>query len=145
MPRRRQEERVYGPYYRKARDDWRIVHRSADGTDTAFHYPSKREAEEARRDLEREIALEALTTTSAADEFLAAKRAEGCTDSTVDTYRYALRRFFPEDMALTLITERWCQQRYDELRTELANDSHRNYLAQAKIFGRWCVKRRLLS
>jgi hypothetical protein len=65
-----------------------------------------------------------------------------------------LRRFFGSvlESSLSLLTERRCQALYDELRAQksertnrpLVVDTHRAYLADARSFGRWAAKLKLL-
>ena len=51
-----------------------------------------------------------------------------------------LRRRLP----LWAVSKEYCRRRYTALRDELANDTHRNYLAIVKTFLRWCVERQWL-
>jgi integrase len=70
---------------------------------------------------------------------------KGNRPSSVRTTMTRLRGFFEEhDMILEGLTESKGERYYQRLR-EQATDSHRNTLAEAKTFIRWCVKKKYLK
>ena len=146
MGRRRKGERCNGPYQRQqgSRIDWYVYILSPDGKRRYRYFAREKDALAYKQAVEAELVTEALTVEYAISQFLGDKSAEGCRRGTLGTYQYALGKFFDEDLPLWALTEAWCRKRYERLRKEVANDTHRNYLAQAKTFLRWCVAKHWL-
>lgn len=92
--------------------------------------------------LEEALKAGKVSIAEAIGVFLADQSARGNRPSTVQAYRYALKRFFGSvgDSDLASLTARKAEQLYEQLRSSgLSTDSHRNYLLQARTFLSFCV------
>ena len=145
--------RVLGPYAFRGR--WRCVIRN--GSQKSFLSPEKTPARAlavAERLVAALCASVPMTVGSAIDRYQTHLREKGNKAASYEGTPLRLRRFFGRMLQspLTSLSERRCQALYDDLRTEcsprtarpLAVDTHRAYLADARSFGRWVVKAKLL-
>lgn len=139
--RKNKPERALRPRRRnRKRKPWIVELRGPGGTRGSRSFATEGAAARFQRAFNAAATTDERTIGEAVTAFLADKRLQGCQKATVTTYGHALARFFDGgDMALARVTEEWGRARYEQLRSELANDSHRNYLAQSKTFLRWCA------
>jgi integrase len=88
----------------------------------------------------------ALTVAEMITAYQDAQRDRGNRERGIQTTGHALCRFFAPllDDQLSALTTTRCAARYEELRKQLAVDTHRNYLSQAKTCLNWAVEQRLL-
>jgi len=146
MGRKPAGERVLGPYFKDG--VWIVVHILDDGTRTDRSYPSEAAAQAVKDEIAAEIAgRRSKAIADAIDEYEAYLRDEKGNKykSYTETVR-RLRKFFHEThICLAMLTEKRCQGYYDKLTREMASDSHRNMLAEAKTFLRWCMSKRWMA
>ena len=151
MARRSKPERVLGPYRHYNR--WRVFLVSAGGEKILTDYESEEEAKQVVRSLKKELAKAGdRTIRDARDKYEEYMRDDkGNKPRSIDATAWRLKIFFPEeDLLIEDLTPSRCKGYYDALRTRpmpttkrpLAVDSHRNILAEAKSFLRWCVGKR---
>ena len=147
------EIRLLGPY--AFRGMWRCVVRN--GSQKSYLSPEKT-PERAMAVAERLVsALSAsvpMTIGAAIDRYQVHLREKGNKEASYEGTPLRLRLFFKTVLQspLSSLSERRCQSLYDALRTRpsprtarpLAVDTHRAYLADARSFGRWAVKAKLL-
>jgi len=148
MARRREGNRVLGPY--RQRDRWRIIVVGERGTRTVKEYETEGEAKQVIRSLKRHLDRESSETIGQArDKYELFMRTEkqNKRNSVVATI-CRLEAFFPEaEEPLVDLTPKRCQDLYDAVclrkseRTKkvLSVDTQRNALAEAKTFLTWCV------
>lgn len=146
MPRPRSGARVLGPYPK--RDKWRLVVRDERGAESFVTYATKDEAEQVKRALERE--LSGTSSRSIADALDAyevyLRDVKQNKPTSVRTTLIRLRTFFvDEELALLDLTPKRAAALYLNLSKAQATDSHRNTLAEAKTFLRWCVQQKWLA
>ena len=139
--------RVWGPH-RHGRG-YRCYFRREGKTCATETVETLAEAERLKRALERELAAQDQLTVADAlgqyEQFLIAK---GNKPGSIKLTVFRLRDFFPDhDVPVAHLTAREAAALYQRLVTEprpgtgrpLAADTHRNALAQAKSFMKWCV------
>jgi integrase len=137
---RERKERVHGPYEERA--GWRVVIIGAGGGRVAKTFATEREALDLVERLRGKI--DARTIQTATDAYLQHLRHRKLRSSTVTRQDYHLR------LMLHLSANgprkiRWLKparavELYDRAQVVAAVDTHRNALATAKAFGRWCAK-----
>jgi integrase len=158
MAQRRRGERVLGPYPHAGK--WRLIVVGPGGEKSRREYESKKEAERVKVCVERELQIaDERTVADAKKEYAMYLRAEKQNKpGSVDDTEYRLGMFFSEvdeegkvirgldDEALSSITPKKGAELYTGLRRRktqsgkpLAVDSHRNILAEAKSFLKWCL------
>lgn len=153
-------DRVHGPYLRGA--IWRIIVAGADGSRRYRSFASKAAAEDYRQAAEEELAaIAGITFTDAIERYERHMLdvLKGKPRSVASTM-LALRRMFRDGAALVadLRTPDQGEKLYQDLQdyrieTKLpkdqwvgyAVDTHRNTLAEAKTFLRWCVKKKFVA
>ena len=151
MARRSKPERVLGPYRHYRR--WRVLLVSAGGEKTVTDYEREEEARQVVRSLRRELAKGGeRTVREAREKYEAYMRDEkGNKPRSIEATTWRLGIFFQEeDLPLDDLTPTRCRGYYEALRTRprprtkrpLAVDSHRNILAEAKSFLRWCCAKK---
>src|SRR5688572_6432913 len=153
MARRRKSERALGPYphFRK----WRVIVVGDGGQRTVKDYESEEEARAVVRSLRRKLDSDASKTVEEArvdyKRYLEQEKQNRA--RSVDATEWRLSIFFTDgDELLTELTPAGCARYYERLRTResrrtkkaLSVDSHRNILAEAKTFLKWCVAKRWL-
>jgi len=154
MARRTKPERVLGPYRHYKR--WRVFLVTAGGEKTVTDYASEEEARQVVRSLRRELAKGGDRTIREArenyEEYM--RDDKGNKPRSIEATSWRLKIFFPEeDLPVGDLTPTRCKGQYEALRTRpmpttkrpLAVDSHRNILAEAKSFLKWCVGKRWLA
>jgi integrase len=147
MPRRRNGERILGPYAN--RSGWIVFEIAANGDRASVFFKTEADAREYVAEFERELKRDDHTTETAWQEYERHLTAQGNKTPSIVATRAAVRSFFPAPLPLHLLTARRCQKLYSELcarpseRTgkPLAADTHRNRLAEVKTFLRWCGER----
>lgn len=143
MGRRPRGERYLGPY-RHPRG-WRAVRVSPGGdpTDGARRdriFATRAEAEEYVRLGNAYLQEHASTVGEALAAYRDALEAKGNKPGSISTTMHRLSRFFPdEDRALTALHQPLCRSYYEALTDGQATDTHRNTIAEARSFLRWCV------
>lgn len=153
MPRRDRKPGIFGPYQHGNR--YRIVVRNERGEGSAESYPTRQEAESRKRTLTKGLAALTgeKTVTDAIDayELQHLKRTRENKPGSVTTTLHRLHLFFAPfaDEPIGHLTPARCAARYVEIsaytfkapRTgnPLAASTHRNVLAEAKTFARWCI------
>lgn len=136
--------RCNGPY--KHGRKWRLEFARGSGRAREVRYEAfaTRPAAEAALDAARGVS-EGQTVKSVVDQFLAEKRAAGRAESSVETYEDRLLVLLGPVLNRSLQVVR---TRGDELyRTAMigrAVDTHRHVLEVGRMWGKWCVKRKLL-
>jgi hypothetical protein len=164
MAQRRRGERVLGPYPHARR--WRLIVVGPGGEKTRQEYASKREAEKVKHWVSRELQLaEERTIDDAKREYAMYLRDEKQNKpGSVEDTAYRLGMFFAEvgedgavlrglgDEPLSSITPLKGAALYMGLRRRKAKggkllsvDSHRNILAEAKSFLKWCVGKKWIG
>jgi integrase len=154
MARRSKPERVLGPYRHYKR--WRVLLVTGGGEKTLTDYESEEEARQVVRSLRRELAKGGERTIREAREKYEAymRDDKGNKPRSIEATSWRLGIFFHEDdLPVDDLTPRRCQGYYEALRTRtmpttkrpLAVDSHRNILAEAKSFLKWCVGKRWIA
>jgi integrase len=147
---RQSGQKVHGPY--RHGNQWRLIVRSADGSQEAVAYATELAARAQKARLLKEIA--GRTVSDAVQEFVVEKRESGLRSGTVKVDEFRLRSFFQLDREIDGRTmpyaesggriedlqPRTCERLYRDLVKSCAVDTHRNSLAVAKTFGAWCVK-----
>jgi integrase len=140
---RKRGERVLGPYYTRGR--WQLVYVQSDGTRTVASFESEGRAEASKRELEADITIAATTIDEAIDQYERYMIAKGNKPKSYKETVRRLRRFFPgHGLELGLLTAQRARKAYEAM-TVHAVDTHRNMLAEAKTFLRWCVSQRWLN
>jgi integrase len=137
---------IYGPYQHGRR--WRIVIVNEQGEQTVESCASEEEARDLKRDLLRELEKRCgATVDQVLDKYEQHQRAKGNKPRSIETTRGRLEMFFGPlvERPLGALTPKMCSERYSALQSEVAVDTHRNALNEAKTFARWCVKSRLLT
>lgn len=140
---RRQHDRVHGPYYRRGK--WRACLVPAGGKREDRSFATREAAERWIRDYREaisEVPPEA-TINQAIDRYKDHLIAKGNKPTSYEETPRRLRRFFRSvlDAIVDELTEPRAKACYTTLVDEgLAVDSHRNYLAEARSFLRWCKR-----
>lgn len=148
MPRRRQGNRVLGPY--PYRGKYRIIVCDEGGAKVARLLETEREAELVKSAIEDQLKAQVGRSIDEAiqayEDYLREVKQNKPASCTATAWR--LRRFFIEpNLLLRKLTPERCRKLYEQLaitpseRTgkPLAPDSHRNLLAEAKTFLGWCA------
>ncbi len=147
---RQSGERVHGPYPHHHK--WRLIIDRGGGNREYLTFDSEREAKQHKDKLLKEIA--GRTVSDAVQARIAHLREQGLRKSSLERAEFHLRRFFSLDAVLDGKTFKYfhtgglledlrpkhCEALYAQLRKEMAVDTHRNGLVQAKSFAKWCVK-----
>lgn len=130
---------------------WRIIVVEESGSRTARNFETEAEAIQVVRSLNREIRKADEKTIAEVKEayevYLRDEKQNKKRSYTATLWRLGM--FFPDEGgALSTLTPSKCAAYYTALRTRtskygkpLATDSHRNILAEAKTFLKWCVGR----
>jgi integrase len=158
MARRRQGERVLGPY-KEAEDKFRIIEIDEKGERFSSVFPGEKEAEIYKAELLGELAVLNQTTSTALDEYRDHLKSKGNKPDSIRQTCWAIKMFFPQPIAFDGLTPKKCAALYDALRTRalpsrqphgfegppeptfLSVDSHRGILSQARTFLAWCIER----
>lgn len=145
MSRKRQGERVLGPYEEDGL--FRVVQVDATGRRESVKFESEAKAQRYIEVLLASLDREEHTTESAIDAYKAYLVEKGNKERSTETTVWAIGEFFPSALPLQLLSAKRCEALYAELRTRprertqkpLSADTHRNILAQTKSFLAWCV------
>jgi integrase len=158
MARRRQGERVLGPY-QEAEDKFRIIEIDEKGERFSSVFPNEKAAEIYKAELLGELAIINQTTSTALDEYREHLKSKGNKPDSIRQTCWAIKMFFPQPVAFDGLTPKKCAALYDALRTRalpgrqphgfegppeptfLSVDSHRGILSQARTFLAWCIER----
>lgn len=149
MPQPRQGARILGPYERSDRRGQYYCFAIDDQGRKAIEPLAAQNAQAAQDEVEalrarlvpvlslpREITVEAAIT----DYETYLREVKGNKAASIATTLFRLRRFFWRgDLELKRITAAWCEKRYIELCQGQAVDTHRNTLAEARTWLRWCA------
>ncbi len=161
--------RILGPYPK--RDGFRIIHVKRSGDREYLVFPTEEAARQAIAALQQELHRPEKTIREALKDYETFMRDEkGNKESSIDQTGRKLRRFFDDlDLALIDLTPIKAETLYTAMRTSkrkpqrrnplpdgaipvpgaepktVSVDYHRNALAEAKTFLRWCVKKKWLS
>lgn len=146
MGRRKKGVRVLGPY--ADRQQWRVVEFTSDGERTTLIFATRQKAAAYIEAFEEADLLDDHNTGTARKLYLDHLETEGNRASSIERTKWSLTVFFPEDVPLWSLRPKYCEARYKSLVCEpraktgkpLANDSHRNALAETKTFLDYCVK-----
>ncbi len=154
MAQRSRGERVLGPY--PIGRQWRVIVVGRGGERDSRFYPSEEKAREVIRAVRREFARNGDKTVKegleAYERYLLDDK--GNKPGSVEDTLYRLGVFFPNgEVLLRDLNAKTCSGNYEALRTRKTRlgrafsvDSHRNILAEAKSFLRWCtVKKKWLA
>jgi len=137
--------RINGPY--KHGRKWRVQFTTGSGRDRSTTYKvfDTRAAAEACVDGARDEA-QGVTVKMAVDQWLTEKRAAGLADVTIAGYRARLTALLGPALSRPL---RYVRTRGAELYIGVLNgrrpDTHQHALVIGGMWGRWCVKRKLLK
>ncbi len=146
MAQRGKGERVLGPY--PIGRQWRVVVVGRGGERDSRFYPTEEKAKQVIRSVRREFARAGDKTVQ--EGFDAYERYllddKGNKRGSVDDTIYRLGAFFPDrEMLLRDLTTQKCVGYYESLRARKTRqgksfsvDTHRNILAEAKSFLKWC-------
>ena len=148
MPRRRQGNRVLGPY--PYRGKFRIIVCDEGGARVARLLETEEEAELTKAAIEGQLKAQVGRTIDEAinDYEVHLRDVKQNKPASCTATAWRLRRFFVEtDLMLRKLTPDRCRKLYEQLATTpsertgkpLAPDSHRNLLAEAKTFLGWCT------
>jgi integrase len=132
---------VLGPY--RHRNRWRVVLVDERGARTDRLYETEAEARAVVADAEAHLEGErSATVEDVVDRYELHLKAKGNRTKSVSDTVYRLRRFFRPALARPWkrLGEADARSLYDALVLEMAVDSHRNMLAEAKSLARWAVK-----
>jgi integrase len=161
MAQRKRGERVLGPYPHAGK--WRLIVVGPGGEKSRREYESKKEAERLKVRVTQELqAAEERTIGDAKKEYAMYLRDDKQNKpGSVEDTTYRLGMFFSEvgetgqvvrgldEVALSSITSAKGEELYAGLRRRktktgktLAVDSHRNVLAEARSFLKWCMGKR---
>jgi integrase len=152
MGRTKKTDRIHGPY--ENRSGWRVIIVGSDGERSSRCFETKAQAEaEIRR---ARLALEAAAGRSvgeAMEDYEKHLGEKGNRATSIARTLWSIRQIFPdEDQALRALTPKICTELYEEARTRPTRfakppsaDSHRNALAEAKTFLRWCLEQRWIT
>lgn len=135
-----QKERVYGPY--KQGRSFRVVSIRDDGATRSRKFKSRPEAD-AYADSIRGLTSD-VTMKAAVDAHCKAMADRGLRFATYDRAEDHLVRMLQLETSgnrpITWVTKRG-EELYELAQKDSAVDSHRNALAAAKSWGRWCTKK----
>ncbi len=137
---------IYGPYYEKSRERWRIVLRRDDGgSDVRFckeEANARQVIEELRRQRRGAETLEALMT----DYLKFLRHDKGNALSSVSASSDALKRLVRsrEKHPVRVLQPAFCEKLYRGWTEKVSVDTHQNTLKEWKRFGRWLVKKKRL-
>jgi len=117
------------------------------GQKTPETYETEEEATDVVRSLTKLLTgEEALTVEDALSQYEEHLHDKGNKERSIDTTLGRLKAFFSErGLLVGRLTPARCQGYYDALREKVAVDTHRNTLAQAKTFTRWCKSKGIIS
>lgn len=144
--RKNRPKRILGPY--RERDGWRVILVEA-GVRTSTKTLSEEDAWRVKQELERELeSCERERVSSLVTRYLEALSKKGNKQSSIDVTAIRIKSMLHGLEHIHELTPSRAQKLYDSLcaRTSRATgrslrvDTHRNTLAEAKTFGRWCVK-----
>lgn len=142
VPKKR--ERVLGPY--EQHNGWRVIEIYADGSRASRLLQTEAKALRFRALLEAKLAHDYRTTETAFADYKKFLAASGDGQPSIDVVEWAVLLFFPEPVALSMISPKRAAKLYEDIRTRvskttgnpLANDTHRGALARVKAFLEWC-------
>lgn len=137
----RRQDGVFGPYQHRQR--WRLLVREG-GNENTYSYATEDEARRVKRSLQRRFAAAASPTVGTVlIEYQTYLRVEKENKPTsIKTTMARLRSFFTdEETPIITITAKSAATLYQELVSRQAADTHRNTLAEARTFIKWCQKK----
>lgn len=145
MSRKRQGERVLGPYQENGL--FRVVQVDATGRRESVKFESEAKALRYMEVLLASLDREEHTTETALDAYETYLGEKGNKARSTGTTLWSIRQFFPDALPLQLLSTKRCEALYVDLRTRtsertkqpMSADTHRNILAQTKSFLVWCV------
>jgi hypothetical protein len=148
MAQRTKGRRVLGPY-RISGPRWRIIVVEGSGSKAARNFETEAEAIQVVRSLNREIRRvdeKSITEAKAGYEMYLRDEKQN-KERSYTTTLWRLGIFFPDaELSLSALTPTKCAGYYQALRLRetkygrpLAVDSHRNILAEARTFLKWCT------
>lgn len=144
MPRRRKPERIIGPY-QLGDGRWRVSRRLPDGSRVDRSFTSEGAAKQAARGARDEVEAPSQTIREALKAYKKYQEAKGNRATSVTTTQHRLKSFFEDDLTpFHQLTLAKCRKWYEALVARQKSDTHRNALAEARTFLRWCRKQRWL-
>lgn len=142
---RERKARVHGPYKHGQR--WRVEGVGEDGRRLRPSFDTEREAVAFITAVRKRF--DTRTIASTVEEYTASLRARGLRETTVTRAEHHLDRVLQLDERghepLRALDAELAARLYVDLQAGRAVDTHRNGLAAARAFGRWCVDRSLLE
>ncbi len=140
MAAKRGGARVLGPYKNGSR--WGVVAIGEDGRRDTTWFAVEVEAQKLFNSLARRVHAGSVTIATALEGYRLAMIEKGNRPGSIATTMFRLNGFFPKDGGpLHSITPDYCSKAYNTLRLKQKTDTHRNTLAEAKTFLRWCMKK----
>ena len=133
--------RVYGPY--KRGNSYRIIVVTEDGGRSDLTCESESEAQSVARDAEEQLKLaKDRSVKEAIDAYEVRLRSKGNKPRSITDTLWRLEKLLGPLLPRRLrrLAAEDCQDAYTALAAKMATDSHRNILAEAKTWARWCVK-----
>jgi integrase len=151
MGRKAKGERILGPYL--SRGKWVVLHARADGTRVSKTFERKSEAEKCAAEAREDLQVGNRTIDDALKAYATHLEEKGNKPVSRKETNRRLRVVFDDvDAELTSLTPKRAAKLYRALvdravgeDRKMSADSHRNYLAEAKTFLRWCVAQRWLG
>ena len=141
MARRKQGKRVLGPYLFRGRQ-WQLVIVDAEGKRDPVYFETEKEALAMRRAIQKEIGeVEEKTVSEAIDAYeLYLRDEKGNKPNSIDMTVRRVRSFFTEpNLLLARLDKKRAAACYEALTKRVAVDTHRNMLAEARSFLKWCT------
>lgn len=144
--RQRRGERLLGPY--EQHNGWRVIEIDASGNRKSTLFDDEGKAQRYIEILTAELAREDHTTATALEAYREHLKAKGNKPDSIRQTGWAIEQFFPEPIALSMLSAKRCAKLYDDMRARptrtgkpLSVDSHRGMLAQVRTFLAWCIER----
>lgn len=155
MARHKAGARVLGPY--EERNGFRVIHVKRGGARDHYFLATKEEALRTVQALTLEVERPTTTISEALKKYLVYMRDEkGNKPTSIEQTRLKMNRFFPDlFQPIEDLDAATCAALYEALRTSkhrskgsrhkpISVDYHRNLLAEARTFLKWCVKQKYL-
>src|SRR5687767_6047699 len=106
MSAKKKGARILGPYKETA--GYRVIEIDPDGERESVLFPTEEKATRYIEILQAEVARQDHTTATALDEYEKHLRDLGDKDNSIDTTRWAIETFFPDEIPLTLLSSKRC-------------------------------------
>lgn len=138
------DRRVLGPY--QDGREWRIavIEPNRDEPRSDLTYPSESAAKKAKKQIEADWhRLAEITVDDGVTKYEAYLTRKGNKPGSIAETIRRLRLFFADvsEAAVDSLTKETCTRLYDDFADDRSVDYHRNTLAEARSFLRWCIER----